>query len=295
MILLTDLYTAYGELLVNKNTVITPEMLIRIREKGERHENVTVPLKNSELFRDFTDALKDERYKIIFEPPVTTKEISDIAGNLAIENDILFELGNMKKNLPYTYRHVLIVAAITIKMSVILKKNRYKASIVSHCGFTHDLGKTRIPISILEKEKALSGREIEIIKTHPIIGYLLLNYYLKSDRIECSLAGLEHHEKLDGSGYPKGLIRLTKYTQLVSPVDIMDALMTKRPYRHKGFSLRVSLDYLMREAGEGRINREVVATLISLARKNKPSIVSMKIAKEPREKLPEDLMHEKFM
>ena len=295
MVLLNDLYTAYGELLVRKNVEITPDIVRQVRGRGERHEEVRVPMKNSDIFKDFVEVFDDPRYKTMFESPAAPIEICNAAGKLMIENDILFELSNMKRNLPYTFRHVLIVAAFGIKMSLVLKKNRYSEEIVTHCGFTHDLGKTRIPIPILEKEGRLTRQELEVIKTHPIIGYLLLNYYLKSDRIECSLASLEHHEKLDGSGYPKGLNRLTKYTQLISPIDIMDALMTNRPYRQKVFSLRASLDYLLQEAREGRLNAEVVYALISLARKGKPPISSMKISKEAREGLPEDLAHEKFL
>jgi len=295
MILLNDLYAAYGELLVRKGVEITPDIIRQVREKGQKHEEVMVPMKNSDLFKDFTAALDDERYKIMFEPPVSRKNICDTIGRLMIENDLLFELNNMKCNLPYTYRHVLIVSAFITKLSLILKKNRYDEDIVAHCGFTHDLGKTRIPIKLLEKKGKLTRDEIETIKTHPTIGYLLLNYYLKSDRIECSLASLEHHEKLDGSGYPKGKNRLTKYSQLISPVDIMDALMTNRPYRTKNFSLRASLDYLLQEAKENRLSEEVVYALTSLARKGKPEVRSMNLPKEAREELPQDLAHEKFL
>ena len=294
MRLANDLYTIYGDLLIKKDREITAAVVNKIRQMGRRHKQVRVPLKNTGIFKDFEDVFDDKRYSIVFRKPVSKKEVCDIAGRLKIENDLIFELSNMKSNLPYTYRHVLILAAFVIKLSLSLKKNNYNEEIISHCGFTHDLGKTRIPIAILEKAKPLTKNEIAVIKTHPAIGYLLLNYYLKSDRIQCSLASLEHHEKLDGSGYPKGIKKISKYTQLISPVDIMDALMTKRPYRKADFSLRASLDYLVQEVRRGRLNEEIVLTLISYARKTKPDINSMKISKIIREKLPEELSHEKY-
>jgi HD-GYP domain-containing protein (c-di-GMP phosphodiesterase class II) len=122
-----------------------------------------------------------------------------------------------------------------------------------------------------------------------------LEYYLKTDKKECSLASLEHHEKLDGTGYPVGTSNISKYTQLISPVDIMDALMTKRPYRKKQFTMRASLDFLLQEANEGRLNKEVVLTLISFARKSKPDLESLKISEKFRDELPEDLAHEKYL
>lgn len=289
-----DLYTIYGDLLAKKNTEITPLVIKNIRQMGAKHKQVRVDLKNTDIFTDFEKIFDDERYKIMLSPPISKSEILPVAGALKIENDLIFELSNMKKNLPYTYFHVLTVAAFTIKLSLTYPKGYYSREITSHCGFTHDIGKTRVPISILNKKEKLTENERHIIETHPLMGYLLLNYYLKSDRVECSLASLDHHERLDGSGYPKGIKSINKYTQLISPVDVMDALLAKRPYRAKSFSLRATLDYLLKEASEKKLNKEVVLKLISFARKAKPDIRSMKVSSEIREKLPEEMTHDKY-
>jgi len=95
MILLNDLYTAYGELLVKKGVEITPDIIRRIRERGQKHDQIMVLLKNSDIFKDFTRALNDDRYRLMFEPPVSRKEICDVVGKLIIENDILFELNRL--------------------------------------------------------------------------------------------------------------------------------------------------------------------------------------------------------
>lgn len=294
MHILNDLHTVYGDLLAKKDSEITPLLIKKIRTMGEKHRQVRVELKNTDVFTDFEEVFDDNRYATMFKPPITKKEICDIAGRLMIENDLIFELNNMKRNLPYTYRHVLLVAAFSIKLSRLYKPRSFDDEITSHCGFTHDIGKTRIPISILNKTEKLTKAEREIIETHPIMGYLLLNYYLKEDRIICSLASLDHHERLDGSGYPNGIKRINKYTQLISAVDVMDALMAKRPYRLEPFSLRATLDYLLKESDAGRLSKDIVLTLISIARKEKPSIRAMKISRELREKLPEEMTHDKF-
>ncbi len=294
MHLLNDLYTIYGELLVKKNRDITPLVVKKVRQMGETHKQVRVPLKNTDIFTDFEKVFDDARYVTMFKPPVSKKEICDMAGSLMMENDLIFELSNMKNNLPYTYHHVLIVAAFTIKLSLIYRAGDYDREITTHCGFTHDIGKTRIPIEILNKKARLMREERAIIETHPVSGYLLLNYYLKSDRRDCSLASLEHHERLDGSGYPTGTRKMHKYTKLISPVDVMDALMTKRPYRSKAFSLRAALDYLVAESKANRLDKDVVLALIGFARKDKPDIRAMRIAKEAREDLPEVLTHDKY-
>ncbi|MFA5145876.1 MAG: HD domain-containing phosphohydrolase [Candidatus Omnitrophota bacterium] len=292
--LLRDVYTVYGDLLVKKETAITPSVIAKIRSMSNKHKQVRVPLKNTDIFTDFEKIFDDERYSTMLASPVSKAQICKIAGRLRIENDLIFELNNMKRNLPYTYRHVLVVAAFVIKLSRTYRPRIFDEEIISHCGFTHDIGKTRVPISILNKKEALTREERAVIETHPTMGYLLLNYYLKKDRVECALASLDHHERMDGSGYPCGIKRLSKYTQLISPVDVMDALMTSRPYRNKVFSLRATLDYLLREAVMKRLNKDVILTLISYARKDKPDIKKMKISAETRERLPEAMTHDKY-
>lgn len=294
MHLMSDLYTIYGELLAKGSQEITPAVVKNIRAMGERHKQVRVPLKNTDIFTDFEKIFDDERYITMLNAPPSKKEICAMAARLKIENDLIFELSNMKRNLPYTYNHVLIVAAFLIKLSLTRKPESYDKEIVTHCGFTHDIGKTRIPIAILNKPEKLTKDEMAVVETHPAMGYLLLNYYLKKDRVDCALASLDHHERMDGSGYPNGIKRIGKYTQLISPVDVMDALMSIRPYREKTFSLRAALDYLLKEAGRDRLNRHVVLTLISYARKDRPGIHTMKIGAETREELPEELTHDKY-
>lgn len=289
-----DLYTIYGELLVKKDVEIMPVIVKKIRDMGERHKQVRVPLKNTDIFTDFEKVFDDKRYLGMLKSPGTKKEVCAIAGSLQIENDLIFELHTMKSNLPYTYGHLLVVAAFAIKLSLLHKPNGYNKQMIAHCGFTHDIGKTRIPISILNKPARLTKEERMIIETHPVMGYLILNYYLKKDRVICALASLDHHERLDGSGYPKGIKKINKYTKLISVVDVMDALMTSRPYRGKAFSLRASLDYLLKEADAGKFDLSTVLSLISLARKEKPDIRTMKVSREAREELPEELSHDKY-
>lgn len=294
MRLMQDLYTIYGELLLKKEQEITPIVVKNVRSLGERHKQVRVPLEHTDIFTDFEKIFNDERYITMFKPPVSKNEICNVAGKLKMENDLIFELNTMKNNLPYTYKHVLIIAAFAIKLSLLYDSKKYDRELICHCGFTHDIGKTRIPIAILNKEKKLTKEERLIIETHPITGYILLNYYLKRDRRDCSLACLDHHERLDGSGYPNGIKRINKYTQLISPIDVLDALMTKRPYRKKAYSLRASLDYLLKETDSHRLNKNIVLALISLARKEKPDICTMKISRKLREAPPEELTYEKY-
>jgi len=294
MHLYADLYAADGQLLVRKGETITPAVIRRIRRLGRAVPQKRIPLKRTFLCRDFKKALRDPRYATLFNPPVPRDAMARLAGRLRVEKGLLTELAYMKRRLPYTYGHVLVVAACAIKVALSFPAREFDRLLVVHCGFTHDLGKTRIPVTILQKKGALTHNERAVIETHPIAGYLLLNYYLKSDLQDCSLASLGHHERSDGSGYPSGIKRIRKYARLMSAIDVLDALMTKRPYRSCPFSLRASLDYLLKQSDAGKLDPKIVRILIRYARRERPSLARMRISRKLREPLPEELSHEKY-
>ncbi len=295
MRLINDLYSINKELLARREADINPPLLQKIRRSGKKHAQARIPIKKTAIYKDFQKVFNDKRYITMLKPPVSIEKICHIVGSLRLENDLVLELGVMKKSMPYTYAHLLVVAAFSIKLSLVCNPDDYNSEIVAHRGLTHDLGKTRLPPDILNKKGKLTNSERRIIETHPAIAYLLLSYYLKSGRRDCCLASLDHHERLDGSGYPKGIKRLNRYAQLISAIDVMDALMSRRPYRKKIFSLRPTLDYLIKQANMHKLNRDIVLHLISLARKDKPDPRLIEISKYPREDIPEEITHDKYI
>jgi len=114
----------------------------------------------------------------------------------------------------------------------------------------HDIGKIGIPDSILLKEGELTPDEWLIMITHASIGAQILD---GSDililRMACEIA-LNHHEKWDGSGYPKGLagIQIPKSARIVAIADVYDALIHERPYK-PAFSEDIALDIIKKGVG----------------------------------------------
>ena len=98
-------------------------------------------------------------------------------------------------------------------------------------GLLHDMGKSRVPGHILEKDHELLAHEQQVIHCHPFHSYQLLLGVSVSDRV-CR-AALHHHERLDGSGYPEGLKgdEISPLAQLVAIADVYDAMVSPRPYR----------------------------------------------------------------
>ncbi len=115
----------------------------------------------------------------------------------------------------------------------------------------HDVGKIGIPDYILLKPGKLNDKEWEIMKQHTIIGAQILGGSDgKFNKLGQTIA-LSHHEKWDGSGYPKGLkgSRIPLVGRIAAIADVFDALTSGRPYRMKPFSLEEAFNYIKEERG----------------------------------------------
>ena len=123
----------------------------------------------------------------------------------------------------------------------------------------HDLGKIAIPLNILESTGRLNDEEMRIMKAHVRITEMILEGVVDDDVLQIAV---RHHEKLDGSGYHKGLKAedLTLAQQIIAVADILSALHGKRSYKD-AFSKEKILDIMNGDANNGKINRNVVTSL----------------------------------
>lgn len=120
----------------------------------------------------------------------------------------------------------------------------------------HDLGKIAIPLNILESTGRLSDDEMKVMKAHVRITEMILEGVVDDDVLQIAV---RHHEKLDGTGYHKGLREedLTLPQQIIAVADILSALYGKRSYK-EAFSKEKILDILNSDAQRGKINQNVV-------------------------------------
>lgn len=123
----------------------------------------------------------------------------------------------------------------------------------------HDLGKIAIPLHILESTGRLSDDEMKVMKAHVRITEMILEGVVDDDVLQIAV---RHHEKLDGTGYHKGLSAadLTLPQQVIAVADILSALYGKRSYK-EAFSKEKILDIMNSDADNGKINRNVVTSL----------------------------------
>lgn len=153
-----------------------------------------------------------------------------------------------------TYRHSLNVAKYARRFNKLLETN-ISSDMIYCSGLLHDIGKTEISLSLLNKKDKLNIDEFNIIMEHSKLGYNLLKKHFMP--IEIQDAAFYHHERWDGTGYPMKLKkqRIPLVARIISICDVYDALTCDRPYR-KAFSIDEALNIM--KNSHGQFDRELL-------------------------------------
>ncbi len=201
-------------------------------------------IKNSSAFQrfnqDFTrceDHFKDNLMKSLHrnEPLRVNELLKEVMmllrnedGNVSIF-DMLLNMCNKEDSV---YAHCIDVALISNVLARWLNFSEADQKMVTACGLFHDVGKFMLPSGVLRKPGKLTPAEFEIVKTHTIEGFHMLNRFRNIPEPVKNVA-LMHHEKCDGSGYPYGLKgnEIDKFSKIVTIADIFDAMTSERVYR----------------------------------------------------------------
>jgi HD-GYP domain-containing protein (c-di-GMP phosphodiesterase class II) len=150
----------------------------------------------------------------------------------------------------YTHRHSERVAAFAVRLARELGRDSGELRLIRLAGMVHDVGKVGVPESILNKPDRLTEAEFEQMRLHPIHGANILRH-IQNPLLEGILPGvLCHHERWDGSGYPRRLAgeEIPFLGRLLAVADVLDALSSGRPYR-ESVSFGEAIETLRRHAG----------------------------------------------
>ncbi|MCS7299099.1 MAG: HD-GYP domain-containing protein [Spirochaetia bacterium] len=265
MVLSGDLFSKEGVFLWSAKKPLTQDFINQLKSLGIKELYYTKEVKKdlSEIYPPmFSDEVKENAKEVINnvirqlrdDKKIEIQEVKDIIEQLFKE--MIHKLGKAVINLSvvknydeYTYTHSINVTILSMFFAKFLGASDFVIKEIGMGAILHDIGKVKIPTTILYKPGELTEEELTIMKKHPIIGY----FAIKDEPTVSTYAKkivLFHHERYDGNGYPLGIKfdRIGRYPQIVSLADVFDALTSERPYK-PGISIAQALDIIMRRSG----------------------------------------------
>jgi len=171
------------------------------------------------------------------EEPVTgslegvSKTVNILVGEVTRNKDIVRVLFDMTSKDYTTTRHSVNVMALALGYANQVNFSKQRAKVLGTAALLHDVGKTRIKTDILKLPRKLTDDEFHEVKKHTTKGFNILGT-CKFRNSEIKTTALEHHEKLDGSGYPDQKTNISEFAQIVAIIDCYEALTNdERVYR----------------------------------------------------------------
>jgi HD-GYP domain-containing protein (c-di-GMP phosphodiesterase class II) len=158
--------------------------------------------------------------------------VEEISNSVLRNPGALISLARLKTADDYTYMHSVAVCALMIALARRLGLDEVQTRDAGMAGLLHDLGKAMIPMAVLNKPGKLTEDEFSLVKTHPEEGYKLLLKGKGISKVTMDVC-LHHHEKIDGTGYPRGLNNgtISLYAKMGAVCDVYDAITSNRPYK----------------------------------------------------------------
>ncbi|MBI5444095.1 MAG: HD-GYP domain-containing protein [Deltaproteobacteria bacterium] len=187
------------------------------------------------------DLLGDARMGKSVDGERAARVVDDMVDSIFRNHDALASLSRLKNFDDYTFNHSVNVSvlALTLGRHLGIVKGELKRLGVG--AILHDVGKMRVPEAVLNKPGRLTEEEFEVMKTHSLHGAKIL---LETKEVpdECAAVALNHHERFDGRGYPRGLrgLSIGKFGLISAVADVYDAVTSDRVY-HKGMPTHQAL------------------------------------------------------
>jgi putative nucleotidyltransferase with HDIG domain len=187
--------------------------------------------------------------------------VEEISDSVSRNASALISLARLKTADDYTYMHSVAVCAMMIALARQLGLDEEQTRLAGMAGLLHDLGKAAMPMEVLNKPGKLTDAEFTIIKSHPVEGHKMLLAASNVHPVVLDVC-LHHHEKTDGSGYPKRLKgdEISQFAKMGAVCDVYDAITSNRPYK-AGWDPAESLRK-MAEWAEGHFDHKVFQAFV---------------------------------
>lgn len=229
---------------------------VRIEEELPRAKEI-----RSNVSTVVKSIFNDVRMGKAIEVNAVKEQVGDIVDSVFRNRDALLCLSNLKDYDDYTFTHSVNISILAVSFGRHIGMSKEQLENIGFGGILHDIGKTMIPESILNKPGKYTESEYEIMKRHVSLGGEILR---KHDNIpeEAMRVAMQHHERFNGSGYPNSLSgrKISLEGQIASISDVYDALTCERTY-HKAASCHSTVKRLY-EWGDTMFDRALVEKFV---------------------------------
>ncbi|MCG7873503.1 MAG: HD-GYP domain-containing protein [Candidatus Thiodiazotropha lotti] len=215
-----------------------------------------------EAGRVITDIMADARLGKQIDTERVAPVVEDMLASIFRNQDAFLGLTRIRQMDQYTFEHSVSVSALMIAFAKKLQLDQSTIWELGVGGILHDIGKLQVPDKILNKPGRLTDLEFDVMRRHVGFGYKLID---EADTIpkRGRQVILQHHERLNGTGYPGKLsgAEISLYGKMAAIVDVYDAITSDRVY-HKGKLPSLVLRQLVEWSGEGVFDAELVQRFI---------------------------------
>lgn len=263
MIAADDIYTYNNLLIISRNTSLTDRIITRLKfysiyeipvfikdeikvdimQESQEEDTYYSNIRNTPEFQRFNTSFKStvNSFKDTMDDVILDGNELDTTSLFLNTNQVIAEsrngfhilsmLHSTRKYDDLTYVHSLNVSLICNVFGTWLKLPPDELQVLTLAGLLHDIGKIKIPESIIRKPSKLTDVEFITVKMHTVKGYNILKDKNIDKRI--ANAALMHHERFDGSGYPNGLSghQIDDFAKIIALADVYDAMTSARVYR----------------------------------------------------------------
>lgn len=235
---LIDLQIQYVYVEDKKTAGIVPKNSISGKLRTEAVQTIEATFSQIQVNDKLKTAIVVEKAAATF-----TYLIRNIMEELRSDAEVLSLLADVFVYDNYIFSHSLNVTLYSLALGVELKLTEKQLEVLGMGAILHDVGKMNIPFEILGKTGRLTDEEFTEVKKHPDFGFQLLKN-IHTVSLHVAHCAYQHHERLDGSGYPRGLKgnEIHDFAKIIAVADVFDAVTSNRVYRqamlpHEGLEI----------------------------------------------------------
>lgn len=255
MVVGRTIWNEAGHPLLQKDVIVTNRIAERLSElniqylyiednlsKGIEIDETIAPAKRIQAVKNITKSFEEVKkakstqasYILDQQSKVIGQIVDDIMNVITGSDDVLMVLTDVYLYDEYIYQHSFQVTMYSIAIAKEMGYSYEDIRIIGIGAMLHDVGKLLIPSEVLMKPGKLTTEEFDIMKQHARFGFDLLRN-LHSVSLLVAHCAFQHHERIDGSGYPRGIVEIEihPFAKIIAVADVFDALTSNRIYRKK--------------------------------------------------------------